>query len=106
MKKLRTSEVFRPSQIGKRALIVFGGVLSFWIMAAILFGIVFGLGTQVAISDTDNHNLIDPKVQIAALSADSPAEKAGIKAGDTILKIRNQKSEIKNSKSKRSARIY
>jgi regulator of sigma E protease len=102
IEKVEDKRSFSAQPVGKRALIAFGGVLSFWIMAAILFGIIFGLGTQVAVSDTDNHNLNDPKVQIAALAADSPAERAGIKAGDTIasLKLKMQNSKLKITKVK------
>lgn len=102
IEKIDDRRSFSAQSIGKRALIVLGGVLSFWIIAAVLFGIVFSLGTQIAISDTDNHNLINPKVQIAAISADSPAEKAGIKAGDTIasLKLKTENEKLKITKVK------
>ena len=102
IEKIEDHRSFSAQPVLKRALIAFGGVLSFWIMAAILFSIVFGLGTQVAIGDEENHNLINPKVQIAAVATNSPAEKAGIKAGDTIaslkLKIKNEKLKINTVK--------
>ena len=78
---------FSHQAVWKRAVIAFGGVLSFWIMAAILFSIVFGLGTQVAIDDNQAGNLINPKVQIAGVASDSPAETAGLKLGDIARKV-------------------
>jgi len=54
------------------------------------------LGAPVSISDEENGSLREPKVQIAAIASDSPAERGGIKPGDTIVKIKNQKSKIKN----------
>jgi len=87
---LENPESFSRQPVSKRALIAFGGVLSFWIMAAILFSIVFNLGTAVAISDEENHNLVNPKVQIAAIVPNSPAAQAGIKPGDTIKQFQNQ----------------
>jgi regulator of sigma E protease len=75
---------FSQQPLSRRALIVFGGVLSFWIMAAILFSIVFGLGAQVAIGDEVDSNLVNAKVQIAAISADSPAKTAGLMPGDAV----------------------
>lgn len=75
---------FTQKPIWQRVLIVIGGVVSFWIVSAILLSIVMGLGAPTAISDEENGNLIDPKVQIAAVAPDSPAEIAGIKPGDTI----------------------
>jgi len=70
----------------QRTLIVFGGALSFWIVAAILLIIVLGLGSSVAVGDNDT-NLTDPKVQIISVFAGSPAEKAGLKPGDVIKQL-------------------
>lgn len=89
---------FSAQPVGKRALIAFGGVLSFWVIAAVLFSIVFNLGTPIAISDEENSNLIEPKVQIATIAADSPAAKAGIKPGDAIVNIKYQISNVKIDK--------
>lgn len=87
IEKIEDHRSFSAQPVGKRALIVFGGVLSFWIISAILLSIVMGLGMPTAISDTDNGNLKDPKVQIAAVAQNSPAEEMGIKPGDTIKKL-------------------
>lgn len=93
------SRSFVNQPIWKRVLIVLGGVLSFWIIAMILFSIVFGLGTQVSISDDEN-NLKDVKVQIVAVTPNSPAEKAGIRVGDIIkeFKIKNSNFQIQKVK--------
>lgn len=74
---------FSSQAIWKRALIALAGVVSFWIMAAILFSIVFNLGTAVAVDD-EASGLVNPRVQIASISADSPAKLAGLEPGDTI----------------------
>ncbi len=78
---------FSQKPIWQRALIVLGGVLTFWLISAILLSIVMGLGAPTVISDEENGNLVEPKVQIAAIAPNSPAEKAGIKPGDTIKKF-------------------
>jgi len=75
---------FSSQPVLKRILIALGGVVSFWIVSIILFSIVFNMGTSVAISDETDSNLVNPKVQITAIAKDSPAEKAGLKPGDTI----------------------
>lgn len=75
---------FSSKHIWQRALIVVGGVFSFWLVAAVLLSIVMGLGFSVAVSDQDNGNLINPKVQIVAVAPDSPAKEAGLKIGDSI----------------------
>lgn len=87
IEKIDDSRSFSSQPVWKRVLIAFAGVLSFWLIAAVLFSIVFNLGTPVMIGDEENHNLVEPKVQIAAISPDSPAGKAGIKLGDAIIKL-------------------
>jgi len=77
---------FSQKPIWQRSLIVLGGVIVFWIVAAILLSIVMGLGANIAISDEDN-SAQNPKVQITALSPTSPALLAGLKAGDSIISI-------------------
>ncbi|MDI6591755.1 MAG: M50 family metallopeptidase [Patescibacteria group bacterium] len=91
---------FGQKPIWQRALIVIGGVVSFWVISAILLSVVMGLGEPIAVSDEENGNLRDVKVQIAAISPDSPAEKAGIKVGDTIKEFKIQNSKFKIQKIK------
>ena len=78
------------SFIGKpmwqRISIVLGGVISFWIVSAVLLSIVAGVwGLPTAVTDTENHNLIDPKVQITQIAANSPAQEADLRIGDVIV---------------------
>ncbi len=68
----------------KKASVILGGVVSFWVIAAILLSIVFFMGVPQAVSDEANGGLIDPRVQVLSVSSDSPAEEAGIGIGDTI----------------------
>lgn len=97
---IREPKDFAKIKIGQRILIALGGVLSFWVMAAIIFSIVFNLGTRVAIEDEVNSNLVEPRIQIAEIAPKSPAEVAGLKVGDTIkeLKIQNAKFKIEKVK--------
>jgi len=78
------------SFIGKpmwqRISIVLGGVVSFWLVSAVLLAIVAGgWGLPTAVSDTDNHNLIDPRIQITQVAFDSPAKYADFRIGDIIV---------------------
>jgi len=100
IEKIEHPRSFSSQPVGKRALIAFGGVLSFWVIAAILFSIVFNLGTRVAIEDTTNANLVDPKVQIVQIASNSPAQIAGLEVGDTIkqFQISNFKFQISKIK--------
>ncbi|MDP2864125.1 MAG: M50 family metallopeptidase [bacterium] len=85
--KIEHERSFSQKPIWQRVLIVLGGVVSFWIISVILLSIVMGLGTPTIISDEENGELVNPRVQIAAVAPGSPAEKAELEAGDTIKKI-------------------
>jgi len=89
---------FSQQSIGKRALIILGGVVSFWLMAAIFFSVVSFLGAPSIIEDDSVGNLIDPKVQIAGVVSDSPAETAGLKAGDAVKEFKVQDLKFKIQK--------
>lgn len=98
--KAGDSQSFSAQPVSKRALIAFAGVLSFWLIAAILFSIVFGLGAPLAIGDEENSGLKGLKVQITGIAAHSPAQVAGMKSGDTIKQftINNQQLTINKVK--------
>ncbi len=81
---LEDYRVFTGKPVWQRFLIIVGGVVSFWLVAAILLSIVFSMGTSQAISDEETGNLVNAKVQILAVYPNTPAEEAGIKAGDSI----------------------
>lgn len=82
--RIKHPQSFTEKPAWQRALIILGGVISFWIIAAILLSIVMGLGVPTIVEDEENHNLIDPKVQIVAVVPGSPAEEAGLRVGDSI----------------------
>jgi regulator of sigma E protease len=68
----------------KKALILLAGVVSFWIVGAVLLIIVFSIGTFQEISDEESGILINPRVQITMVAQNSPAEAVGIRPGDII----------------------
>ncbi|MFH1656325.1 MAG: site-2 protease family protein [Candidatus Nealsonbacteria bacterium] len=88
--RIQDSRSFSTKPIWQRALVILGGVISFWIVAAILLTIVMALGVPTMISDDESRDLVDPKVQIVAVVSDSPAGQAGLKIGDVVRKIQNQ----------------
>jgi regulator of sigma E protease len=79
---------FEKKPMRQKVMVLLGGVVSFWIIAAILFSIVFYLGAPQAISDEETNNLVNIKVQVLSVSPDSPAEKAEIKSGDVIREMK------------------
>ena len=78
---------FLGLKIWKRVLIVIGGGVAFWIAAIAIFSVVFFIGADLPIGEQDSVGLINPQVRVVAVSPNSPAESAGIKAGDTIKSI-------------------
>ncbi|MFH1401601.1 MAG: M50 family metallopeptidase [Parcubacteria group bacterium] len=86
---LEDSASFFKKPVWQRMIIVLAGVISFWIIAAVLFSIVMGLGAPTAISDDEISGIINPKVQILAVAKDSPAEQADLRAGDNITEIKS-----------------
>jgi len=90
---------FSSQAVWKRILIALAGVVSFWIIAAVLFAVVFSLGTSIAVDD-ETAGLLDPKVQIAGISAESPAKLAGLELGDTIKSAAFNQEQIAVSKMK------
>ena len=86
---------FACKPIWQRAVVLVAGVVMFWIVAFLIFTFVSGI-FGVPTSITDEMPSINAKVQVMATSAGSPAEKAGIKSGDEIakLKIKNEKLKI------------
>jgi len=91
---IESAHSFTGKSIWKRALIILGGVMSFWIISAVLLSFVFGMGVPQAISDEEE--VASPKVQIVAISPASPAAGTGLRVGDVIkqLTINNQQLTI------------
>jgi len=97
--QIKEPRSFTGKTVGQRSLIVLGGVVTFWILAIVILSIVVGVwGLPTAVSDEANHNLIDPKVQIGEIASESPAEIAGLKLGDTILKLRTAEEQLETDK--------
>ena len=77
---------FTDKSLWQRFLIIIGGVVSFWIVSAVLLGVVSATwGLPQAVSDEENHNLKEIRIQITQVMPDSPAETAGLKTGDIIV---------------------
>lgn len=77
---------FSNLKIWQRFLIVIGGVAAFWIAAIIIFSVVFSMGADLPIGDQDVQGLVNARVIVMSVSADSPASQSGLQPGDIILK--------------------
>ena len=93
---------FASKPLWQRALVLFGGVACFWIIAFLIITILAGVsGVPTAVPDSFNGTGKEtPKVQIFSVAKNSPANLAGIKAGDEIkeLRIRNQELRVATNK--------
>lgn len=93
--RLNEPRSFSTKPVWQRALVILGGVISFWIIAAIIMSVVINLGIPSVIKDSDV-NYADAKVQIVEISKNSPAQKAGIQIGDVIVKIKDKGENVRN----------
>jgi len=91
-----SQESFSQKTLGQRALILVGGVVSFWIIAVIIFTIIIGVGgIPTAVDDSFTQAGANPFIQILQVVPKSPAELAGIKPGDKIGKLKVQSAKLK-----------
>lgn len=97
-KRINHPQSFSTKPFYQRALIILGGVISFWIISAILLSIVMGIGVPTMIGDEENHDLVDPKVQITGIAPDSPAEEAELEIGDIIRELKFKDEQLKIDK--------
>jgi len=80
-------ESFSQKPFWQRALIILGGVFSFWVVAAVILTVVAATGMPKIVDDDAEGNLVNPKVQIVSVVPGSPAEEAGLEIGDIIRKF-------------------
>jgi regulator of sigma E protease len=78
---------FTKLKIWQRVLIIVGGVAAFWLTAMIIFSVVFAIGTELPVGDGDIQGLVNPQLKVISVSPNSPASKAGLKTGDTLVQI-------------------
>jgi len=90
---------FSAKPLWQRILIIFNGAFAFWIVAIILFSVVFAIGAPTIIEDSEI-NVPDTKVLITSVSANSPASMIGLKAGDVIISLSSETTELNDNKVK------
>lgn len=74
----------------KRAVVLVAGVFMNLILAFVLLSIGFMTGMPVTVDDNEVAMARDVKIQVAAISPDSPAQAAGIQIGDVIIGLDGQ----------------
>lgn len=85
-KKLLKSNkrAFYNKPIWQRAIVIAMGVIMNLFLAAILLGVVHGIGIPTILEGGTNVQAQNTQIQIISISQNSPAEEAGLKIGDTI----------------------
>jgi regulator of sigma E protease len=80
---------FSSKPIYQRALIVFGGIAAFFIVAAIVFSVysVIGVRTVVSEEDLQTGEYSKEQIVIASVLEESPAEKGGVQSGDVVKEV-------------------
>jgi regulator of sigma E protease len=78
---------FYRLKFSQRFWIIAAGVISNFLVAVILFAIVYFIGYPQAIEGKTPPNAKDVAVQIILISEDSPAEAVGLKIGDRIISL-------------------
>ncbi|MDP2641412.1 MAG: M50 family metallopeptidase [Candidatus Yanofskybacteria bacterium] len=77
---------FSAKPVWQRLLVVAGGVIVFWMIAAALLGVLAATsGIQAQVPDEEP--ISNPWVQIQGIAQDSPAQEAGIMLGDQIIAL-------------------
>jgi len=84
--------VYKPAW--QKLIIVFCGVLMNFLIGFLILWFLFASGSQAVITN-ENQNLAS-NIQVAIIETlkDTPAQKAGLKAGDLILKLKTSQEEI------------
>lgn len=85
---------FWTKSVGVRAKVIFAGVLGNFLLACLLFSAVFASGAPQAIEGEVPEGAFDVGVQIVQILPESPAQLAGIKVGDKIIKMESSGESI------------
>lgn len=96
----KTQGSFASKPLWQRALVLFGGVASFWIIAFLIITALAGIsGVPTSVPDSFNGTGKEtPKVQIFSVAKNSPAQTAGFQTGDEIVSITSQIENLKSNK--------
>jgi len=98
---LKDPRSFINKTIGQRTKVIVAGVVMNFLLGILLLTICFGVGVEPFVltqadfeRELERGNIITaPGVYVNEVLEDSPAEQAGIQAGDVILEVEGQKVE-------------
>ena len=90
--KIKDGRSFSEKTIFQRALILLGGVVTFWVVAFALLTVIMVLGFPVAISDDVSSP--DARVMILGVEEGLPAAEAGMMPGDILIGLSSDLQNI------------
>ncbi|MFH0845906.1 MAG: RIP metalloprotease RseP [Patescibacteria group bacterium] len=79
-----------------QALVLAAGVTFNLLLAWILFAVAFGSGMPVSVNTFSGMEIENPQLMLVDVLKDSPAEKAGLVAGDSILYLNSGEDSLQN----------
>jgi len=85
---------FSSKKIGQKVKILFAGVTMNFILAVFLFSLGNIIGLPSAIEENQISQYPNARLQIVAISPDSPAQAAGLQAGDFVSALKNSEGKI------------
>lgn len=83
---------FYSKTLKERFIIIFAGVVANFLLAIIFFSIGFSIGLPEVIESNIPTGAKDIGISIVEITKNSPAEAAGIKIGDKIIRMQEQKT--------------
>lgn len=90
----KDQDSFQSKPIWQRIIILAAGVGMNWFLAFILFSFIFMLGAPAILEGLpESAQISDRRVSVTNILPGSPAEQAGLEAGDRILSIAGTESE-------------
>ncbi len=94
-RKVDDERSFSSKPLYQRALIVFGGVAAFFVIAFFIFSIqsVIGIRTIAGGEDSMGEVVGNPEIVITGVVDESPAKEAGIQGGDVLFEIDGKEIE-------------
>ena len=76
----------------KQATVLFAGVFANFLLAWFLFSVGFMSGMPASVGSVPDANLTDVSLVVLSVAPNSPASKSGLKSGDKIVSIQNDKN--------------
>ncbi len=87
-KKIDNQKSFSSKPIYQRALVVFGGVAAFFVIAFLIFSVYSVVGVRTPVEEgVALEEMNDPMIIITKSVRESPAREAGIKPGDILTEV-------------------